>query len=61
MGTHPGLPGDTSGNDNDVSTSKSLLETIVRREEACDLGRGGDVGKIGSDTRCVDDIIEAQL
>lgn len=44
---HTGLPGNTSGNDNDISTLEGLLSSIVGREETGDLGRGSDVRQIG--------------
>ena len=60
-GTHSGLPGDTSGDDNDVSTSESLLETVIGREVAHDLCGRGDVREIGSNSGGVDDIVERKL
>lgn len=55
------LTGNASGDDNDVSASEGLLEAIVGREEALDLGDGGDVGKVGGHTGGVDDIVEGEV
>ena len=55
------LTGNASGDDDDVSASEGLLETIVGGKEALDLGDGGDVRKVGGHTRGVDDIVEGKL
>lgn len=55
------LTGNASGDDNNVSASEGLLEAIVGREEALDLGDGGDVGKIGGHAGGVDDVVEGKL
>ena len=62
-GHHDGwrLTGNASGDDNDVSASEGLLEAIVGREEALDLGDGGDVGKVGGHAGGVDDVVEGKL
>ena len=63
VGDHDGwrLTGNASGDDNDVSASESLLEAIVGRKEALDLGDGGDVGEVGGHAGSVDDIVEGEL
>lgn len=55
------LTGNASGDDDDVSASEGLLETIVGGKEALDLGDGGDVRKVGGHTGGVDDIVEGEL
>lgn len=55
------LTGNTGGNDNDVSILEGGLGTIVGGKEASDLGVGGDVRKIGSNTGSVDNIVEGEL
>jgi hypothetical protein len=46
---HAGLAGDTSGDDDNVGSLESLLRAVVGREEASDLGWGGDVREVRSD------------
>jgi hypothetical protein len=46
---HPGLPRDTSGDDDDVSALESALGAVVRREETGDLGGGRNVREIRGD------------
>lgn len=60
-GAYAGLPRYTSGDDDDLRTSESLLEAIAWGQESGDFGRGVDVREIGSDTRGVDDIEEPEL
>lgn len=55
------LPGNTSGDHDNVSTSQCLLQTIVSRQVTLDFSRGRDVRKICSNSRGVDNIIEAEL
>ena len=59
--THSGLSWHTSGDNDNISTSQGLLETIIRGEVSLDLCGGGDVGQVRSDTRGVDDIEETEL
>jgi len=61
MRTYTRLPRNTSRDNDDLGPLKSLGEAIVRREEALNLRGGGDVGKICSNSGCVDDIVQAQL
>lgn len=56
-----GLTGNASGDDDDVSASEGLLETIVGGKETLNLGDGGDVRKVGGHTGGVDDIVEGEL
>jgi hypothetical protein len=46
---HTRLPGDTSGDDDNVGIFQSPLGTIVSGQETSDLGRRGDVGQVRSD------------
>ena len=59
--TYPRFPRNSGGDNDDVGTSKSLLEPIIGREVADDLSRSGNVGEVGCDSRSVDDIVKAQL
>lgn len=59
--THSGLSWHTSRDNDNISASQSLLETIIRGEVSLDLCGRGDVGQVRSDTRGVDDIEEAEL
>ena len=47
---HAGLAGDTSGNENDLSTLQALAETGGSWIIALDGGLGVDVADIGGDT-----------
>jgi hypothetical protein len=55
------LPGNTSGDHDNVSTSQGLLKTIVSRQVTLDFSRGRDVRNICSDSWGVNNIIEAEL
>ena len=44
--TYSGLPWDTSRDDDEVSSSQSLLQAIIRRKIAFDFSRGRDVREI---------------
>jgi len=55
------LTGNAGGDDNDVSILESNLGTIIGRKKARDLGLGGDVGKVSSNTGGVDNIVESEL
>ena len=55
------LTGNASGDDDDVSASEGLLETVVGGKEALDLGDGGNVRKVGGHAGGVDDIVEGKL
>ena len=72
---HSWLTGDTSRDNDNVTILQGLLRSVVGGEESCDLGRGSNVGQVGSDlivslnTRYVlpaysdgvDDIVEGEL
>ena len=53
--------GNTSRDDNDVSTGQGLGETVISREETVNGGDGRDVREIGGDTGSVDDIVEREV
>jgi hypothetical protein len=68
---HTGLPWDTSGDDDELSTSQSLLDAIIVSQDPCkaksyslillvtlDNRVGVDVGDISSDTWGTSDIVE---
>lgn len=55
------LTWNTSGNDNDVSASKGLLQTIVGWEVAINGGNRGDVRQVGGDTWGVHDIVQREV
>ena len=59
--THSGLSRYTSGDDDDFSASQGLDETIILGQITLDFGGGCDVGEIGSNAGCVDNIVKAQL
>ena len=55
---HSGLPRNTSSNDNNVRTSKSLPQASILGKVAADLGFGVDVHQICRDTWNVHDIVK---
>lgn len=57
---HTGLSGDTSGDDNNLSTGKGLLKTALLGSVSRHLRVGGDVGQIGSNTGSSSQIVEGQ-
>lgn len=59
--TAESLTGNTGGNDDDVGILQGGLGPIIGRKEASYLRLGGDVRKVGSNTRGVDDIVEREL
>lgn len=59
--TYSGLSWNTSRDDNNIGTRQSLLQAIIRGKIAFNFGRGGYVGKIGSNTGSVYDIVETKL
>ena len=61
MTTYARFPGDTRWDNDNISTSQSLLQAVIGREVTLDLCGGCDVGEICSDTWGVDDIVKAQL
>jgi hypothetical protein len=60
-GTHSWLAGHASRNYDDMSTLEDLGKTVIWRKVAFNLSGCCDVGEVGGDTRCIDDIIEAEL
>lgn len=58
---YPWLPWNTSRNDYNFSPSQGFLEAIIRGKEPLDLRLGVNVRKVCSNTRGVDDIVEAEL
>jgi len=58
---HTGLSGDTSRDNNDFRTLKGLLETVILRSEASNLGVGVDVAQISSNTGRVDNIVQGEV
>ena len=59
--TYSRLAWNPGRDDNDVGAGQGLLETFIRRKVTHDLGWSCNVGQVGSDTRRVHNIIEAQL
>lgn len=57
---HTRLSGNTSGDDNNLDTGKGLLKTTLLGGVASDLGVGGNVRKIGSDTGGSSQIVEGK-
>lgn len=55
------LTRDASRDDNDVGISEGLLHAIIGGEVALNLSNGGDVGEIGGNAWCVDDIVEGEF
>jgi len=60
-GTHSWLAGHASRNYDNISTLEGLRKTVIWRKVAFDLSGRCDVGEVGGDTRCIDDIKEAEL
>jgi hypothetical protein len=59
--TYSWLSWDTGGNNDNIGTSESLGQSIIRGKVSDYLGRGRDVGQICSDTGRVDDIVQTEL
>lgn len=59
--TYSWLSWHTSGDDDDVGTSKDLGQAVIRGKVADDLRRGRDVRQIRGDTGRVDDIVQPEL
>jgi hypothetical protein len=57
---HTGLSGDTGGDDDNLNTLKGLLETTLLGGVASDLGVGGDVREISSNTGGSSQIVEGK-
>ena len=60
-GTHSWLARHASGDYDDIGTLEDLRKTFIWGKIAFDLGGRCDVREVGSDTRCIDDIKEAEL
>jgi hypothetical protein len=58
---HAGLAGNAGRDDDDVGILEGGLCAVVGGEVAADFGLGGDVGKVGSNSRGVDNIVQSQL
>lgn len=58
---HARLSWDTSWDDNNVGTSKRVLETIVLWKMASDLALSADMAQVGSNTWRVDHIIQREV
>ena len=58
--SHAGLAGHTGGDDNHIAALQRGLDGL-RALEASDLGREGDVGQVGSDTRGVHNVVQVEL
>ncbi len=61
MHTHTGLPGDSSRNNDNISTSQDLLQAFVRGKVPDDLCGCRDVRQISRHTGSVYDIVQPQL
>jgi hypothetical protein len=59
--TYPRLSGNTCGDNDDICTLESACEAVIGWEIALDDSRGVDVGQVGGNTWCVDDIEEGEL
>jgi hypothetical protein len=55
------LPRNTSGDYHDISTLERFREAVIFRQIAFHFRGRGDMRKIGSYSRGIDDIIEAEL
>lgn len=58
--SHPGLPWYASRDNDNVRALQGLRKTVVWGQVALNLCWGGDMGKVGGNTRRIHDIIETQ-
>jgi len=58
---HAGLARNTSGDENDLSTSQALLELSITLVVASNSALSVDVADIGGDTGSTPDIVESEL